>query len=71
MTAAEYNNLVKVLNAALARTYRQHPKVHFWPLRGPRRLKRSNFVDGVHLNRTITWRFARQVRLALFCQRLR
>ncbi|OWF36200.1 hypothetical protein KP79_PYT03256 [Mizuhopecten yessoensis] len=62
---------VEALNEALARKYRQHPKVHFWSLRGLRRLKRTDFIDGVHLNRTTTWRFARQVRLALFCQRLR
>ncbi|OWF45166.1 hypothetical protein KP79_PYT23628 [Mizuhopecten yessoensis] len=69
MTATDYNIQVEALNEDLARKYRQHPKVHFWSLRGLRPLKRSDFVDGVHLNRTITWRFARQVRLALFCQR--
>ncbi|OWF34983.1 hypothetical protein KP79_PYT23805 [Mizuhopecten yessoensis] len=48
MTATDYNIKVEALNEALARKYRQHPKVHFWL----RRLKRSDFVDGVHLGIT-------------------
>ncbi|OWF44386.1 hypothetical protein KP79_PYT22806 [Mizuhopecten yessoensis] len=60
MMATEYNIQVEALNDALARKYRQHPKVYVyaWSLRGLRRLKRSYFVGGVHLNHTITWQFA-------------
>ena len=67
MTYHQYESQRKEINLKLSGKYAKSTVITFWKRRGLVNPPRSAFTDGVHLTKKFEHIYARQIKLALFC----
>ncbi|OWF49070.1 hypothetical protein KP79_PYT19569 [Mizuhopecten yessoensis] len=71
MTPENYEIQRSRINTRLCKLFRNQDYVAYWKLRGLQHLTAAAFKDGVHLTQTLETRYARQLKLALYCSQMK